>query len=282
LFTAPLAGATAGGNLIVFSCRDATVHLFHTDGSRAMPSLTLPAPLHRLKSDGALVTCVTTSGRIFVWDSSSTPFKSVLKNVEISPINRHTSPRTSVSISSIKFSSDTQMPILSLSDGSAHVYSDDLGCWILLSHSRQALSLSTSMSKGPPSSLPLAALSPLTTGMSRLDATVSGTWTTSIIETKITASFYLKSPQEFKYWLLRLVKQLTSQSAETRLRAILDDLISTSTRPNSIGQNGETLGLKRADLLNAVMPILGTNLSLQRIYSEYRSRMNSGSTDLFA
>ena len=38
------------------------------------------------------------------------------------------------------------------------------GCWLQLSHSRQALSLSTSLSKGPPTSLPLAALSPLTTG----------------------------------------------------------------------------------------------------------------------
>ena len=115
--------------------------------------------------------------------------------------------------------------------------------------------------------------------------------------------------------MLRLIKQLTAQGQEARLRAILDDLIavdssinaggagdkdnndgnngvlsngvnctqngavnfnaggssSTLSRPNSLARNGESLGLKRADLLNAVLPVVGSNLSLQRLYSEYRS-----------
>jgi len=121
--------------------------------------------------------------------------------------------------------------------------------------------------------------------MSKLDATTAATWTVSVIETKISASLYLKSPQEYRYWLLRLVKALTSAGLETRLRAILNDLNATTPRNGSIGSGSEALGLSRRTLMTAVLPIVAGNLALQRLYSEYRNTVelkSSGSMDLFA
>jgi len=285
LFTAPLAGAVAGGDLVVLVCRDATFHLFNPDGSRALPTLTLPSPAHRLKNEGSKVLCITTLGRVFVWNMATNPPKSILKDVEITPLNRHTSPKTSKSISRLEISTTDSMPVISLSDGSSHTYSNDLGCWLQLTDSRAALSLSTAMSRGPPNTLPLAALTSQPTGMSKLDATTAATWTVSVIETKISASLYLKSPQEYRYWLLRLVKALTSAGLETRLRAILNDLNATTPRNGSIGSGSEALGLSRRTLMTAVLPIVAGNLALQRLYSEYRNTVelkSSGSMDLFA
>ena len=81
-------GVVCGGNLVVIVCKDATIHIFNTDGSRALPVLSLPAPPHKLKSENALVTCVTTSGRMFLWNMAGVPIKAVLSNLEISPLNK--------------------------------------------------------------------------------------------------------------------------------------------------------------------------------------------------
>ncbi len=48
---------------------------------------------------------------------------------------RHTSPRTSISISGVQFSPQ-KMPIIQLSDGSTHGYSDDLGNIFFLLYDR--------------------------------------------------------------------------------------------------------------------------------------------------
>ena len=72
------------------------------------------------------MTCVTTNGRIFVWNLARMPPKSLLNNIEITPLIRHTSPRTSISISNISFTTDSQA-VITLSDGSSHSYSHDLG-----------------------------------------------------------------------------------------------------------------------------------------------------------
>jgi len=284
LFTSPVAGCISGGDLVMIVLRDATLHMYRADGSRALSPLTLPSPVHKLKNEGNLVVCVTTSARIFVFKTDDGVPRALIKNVEVTPLNRHTTPRTSISISSIKLSKEN-MPIISLSDGSTHLYSDNLGCWVNLVPSRHALSLSSSLNKGPPPSLPLASLSPAPTGMTRLDSNVSDLWTCSVIESKLAACVLLKSPQEYKYWLLRLVKQLTGLGSETRLRVILQDLSRERCRPSSLAATAVSLGLDRKDLLKSALPILGSNLHLQRLYSQLRNEenMKTGSTvDLFS
>ena len=140
-----------------------------------------------------------------------------------------------------------------------------------LTPSRAALSLSTALGKGPPSaSLPLAALTANPAGMSKLEASTASTWTLAVIESKLTASLYLRSPQEYKFWLLRLVKQLTARGDEVRLRSILDSLSTPTAKEGSLGRQGEVMGLKRKDLFGAALPLLASNLALQRLFSEYR------------
>ena len=75
--------------------------------------------------------------------------------------------------------------------------------------------------------------------------------------------------QEYRYWLLTLVKLLAAEGQEGRLRAILDDLMA-SGRPQLPG------GLERARLLQEALAQVATNLALQRLYSEYRYRVGGG------
>ena len=81
-------GIVSGGRLVIVACKDASLHIFNSDGARALPILSLPAPPHKLKSENALVTCVTTSGRMFLWNLAAAPIKAVLSNLEISPLNK--------------------------------------------------------------------------------------------------------------------------------------------------------------------------------------------------
>jgi hypothetical protein len=71
--------------------------------------------------------------------------------------------------------------------------------------------------------------------------------------------------QEYRYWLLTLVKLLAADGQENRLRAILDGFL--SGRHKSGGLPG---GLDRSRLLEEALAQVATNLSLQRLYSEYR------------
>jgi hypothetical protein len=77
--------------------------------------------------------------------------------------------------------------------------------------------------------------------------------------------------QEYRYWLLNLVKLLSAEGQEPRLRAILDDLLAREEGEcSSSGRPALPDGLQRSRLLQEALAQVATNLALQRLYSEYR------------
>ena len=50
----------------------------------------------------------------------------------------------------------------------------------------------------------------------------------SFLECQLASSSLLQSPEEFKYWMLVLVKHLLDKGPEYRLRSILDDLLGST------------------------------------------------------
>jgi hypothetical protein len=76
--------------------------------------------------------------------------------------------------------------------------------------------------------------------------------------------------QEYRFWLLTLVKLLAAEGQEARLRAILDGLLAASEGSPESSFSPLPGSLDRGRLLQEALGQVATNLALQRLYSEYR------------
>ena len=129
-----------------------------------------------------------------------------------------------------------------------------------------------------PATHPLAQLSQASAGLQlKLDERTEAATTSSSIEAKLSSCLYLGSSAEYRYWLGALVKTLARAGQEARLRTIFDDLLGCG------GGGSETsiLGVDKRKLLEEVLPLVASNVSLQRLFTEYKGQMK-GSTDLFS
>jgi len=300
MFPSPVVSVKGGGSaMVVIACRDATIHLLSSSGVRLLPPLELPAPPTLLSVTSTLLACVTTTARLFLWRLHPSP-RIIMEDKPVSPLHNHTSPRTSKSISSLSFTS-SNAPIISLSDGSSHTFSHDLGSWLQLVPSRSDLSNQppSDLPHHPSSSLPLASITPRPIAAPRLQPNISSACSGSAIESRLSSSMYLSSPTEYRYWLGCQVRYLTSQGQEAKLRTMMEDLMGPPSWNQGRGRDamdtGEettsgndwkdsVLGISKRRLLEELLPLVASNLSLQRLYSEFRKQLDhiqSDSIDLF-
>lgn len=281
----PVSAVVSAPRQLVLACRDATLHLLDAAGSRLLPPVCLPAPPHRLavSPTGSLLACVTTTARLFIWSLQKLP-KALLKNEEIGPLNR-VNKKQSISISKLSFSPNEDLPIISLSDGSAHSYSSDLGCWLQLVAPRNSPTNLKSLPAGPVglAGHTLAQLSSTSIGLAtKLDEPTENSTVTSNIEARLSSCLYLGSSAEYRYWLGALVKNLAKGGQERRLRAILDDLLGPPDQIETDNWKSSILGSEKRSILQEVLPHVATNLALQRLYTEYSGQVKGSSSDLFA
>ena len=116
------------------------------------------------------------------------------------------------------------------------------------------------------------------TGLSlKLDEKTEAATTTSSIESKLSSCLYLGSGHEYRYWLGAMVKTLAKAGHETRLRTIFDDLLSPGAGAEAVF--GPEFNKKT--LLKEILPFVASNMSLQRLYTEYSAQMK-GNTNLFS
>lgn len=314
MFPSPVVSVKGGCSMVIIACRDATIHLLSSSGVRLLPPLELPAPPTLLTVNNNVLACVTTTARLFLWQLHPSP-RIIMEDKPVSPLHNHTSPRTSKSISSLSFTS-ANAPLISLSDGSSHTFSPEMGSWLQLVPPRSDLPNQppTDLPHHPSSALPLASITPRPIAAPRLQPNISSACSGSAIESRLSSSKYLSSPTEYRYWLGCQVRYLTSQGQEAKLRTLLEDLMGppswTQGRGRSAGsgkQNGldamdtgeasgnevvdngndwkdSVLGISKRRLLEDLLPLVASNLSLQRLYSEFRKQLDhiqSDSIDLF-
>jgi len=267
---------------LILSCRDATLHLLSTTGARLFPPVSLPSPPHKLAISPTLdlLACVTTNARLFIWRTEKIP-KVIIKNEEIGPLNR-INKKQSISLMKISFSQDKQ-PVLSLSDGSVHTFSADLGCWVQLVPARNSpTNLKLSSLPANIANQPLAKLSINSTGLvMKMDEKTEISCISSSIEAKMSSSLIIGSIVEYRYWLGALVKNLAKGGHEARLRTILDDLLGPPDRKETEVWKSQILGTDKKIILDEVLPNVATNMALQRLYSEYKGQLKE-KTDLFS
>jgi len=282
VFPSPITAVLSSPYHLLLTCRDATLHFLGSSGSRLLPPVCLPSPPHKLamSNAGDILACVTTNARLFLWKMEKNP-KVIIKNEEIGPLNR-INKKQSISLMKITFTPDNQ-PILSLSDGSAHTLSSDLGCWLQLVPARNSPT-NVKLCSAPTSvaNQPLAQLSVNSTGLTtKLEEKTEISCMISNIEAKLSSSLYLGSAGEHRYWMGALVKQLARAGHETRLRILLDDLLGPPDGKETEKWKSRILGIEKRLILEEVLPYVASNMALQRLYTEYKGQIK-GKTDLFA
>lgn len=92
------------------------------------------------------------------------------------------------------------------------------------------------------------------------------------IENQIGSSIVLNSKEDFKYWMIKYIDFLAKNSDEARITVLCNSFLGKS---NSI-YCYKSFDFNTKDfLLNEVLPILSTNISLQRLVSQFMDEYNS-------
>ncbi|XP_037094219.1 LOW QUALITY PROTEIN: protein HIRA-like [Pollicipes pollicipes] len=138
-------------------------------------------------------------------------------------------------------------PVLVLSTGRAYLYSSKLAAWLLLTDCG-----------APGAGAGLAA-----------DASAA------YIDSQVAAAVALGSPAEYRLWLGALVRQLTARGDERRLRDLLQQLLGPAHSGAALSHCPPTeLGLDRRQLLRELLPLLVSELSVQRLYTEIKDQLD--------
>lgn len=277
-------GSVANSQLVAIACEDATLHILHTDtGQRPLPPLVLSSPAARLALNASQqVMAITCRGNVSVWDILKG--RALVRNESLLPVMQ-AEPGSVVTILNCSLTEEGH-PIVCLSTGKAYMFSAELGSWLVLANGSDPVQRSsahrafvTALPTGQHTGvLPLACLqSHITSGGNVMTqgSAVSALCTLTFLEQQLAACRALNSKQEFHSWLLALARFLAQEGLENRLRLICDDLMGPTHSHAKLSKSWDTsvMGFSKHALLREILPLIGSNLRLQRIYTEYSDQL---------
>lgn len=276
--------SVANSQLVAIACEDATLHILHTDtGQRPLPPLVLSSPAARLALNASQqVLAVTCRGNVSVWDILKG--RALVRNESLLPVMQ-AEPGSVVTILNCSLTEEGH-PVVCLSTGKAYMFSAELGSWLVLANSSDPVQRSSAhrafVTALPASQnsgvLPLACLQSHITSAGNLmtqGSAVSALCTLTFLEQQLAACRALNSKQEFHSWLLALARFLAQEGLENQLRLICDDLMGPTHSHAKLSKSWDTsvMGFSKHALLREILPLIGSNLRLQRIYTEYSDQL---------
>ncbi|XP_046386509.1 protein HIRA isoform X2 [Ischnura elegans] len=296
-----VAGASVGPKVAAVAMEDGVMHVFEcgsgsslsgVGGCRPFPPVVLPAPAARLSISGSFLMAVSTTGGVSVWDTSKN--KVVISNVSMMPIMRADSGQKVTILSCTLMQNGC--PVVSLSTRKAFMYSVDLGSWLMLGNAGDPIQQSSShltyvrSVERDSASLPLHSVqshirgSSLQSGRavqclpaSALSSSSTGpsTCILSFMELQLTSCKALQSAAEYRLWLLAMARFLVQEGIEWKLRLICDELMGPAHKHAGFSKSWEShiLGISKHSLLKEILTVMGSNLKLQRLYTEYSDQM---------
>ncbi|KAK4296564.1 hypothetical protein Pmani_030958 [Petrolisthes manimaculis] len=317
--TSRITAAAASSTTAALTCQDKSLHVLDIiTGEMLLPPLQLPSRASQLFLHGGSLAVLTTDATLTIWDLTKR------KRVLAESI-RHLVEGRSGGVKCVKVGLDVEegnndnkngdgcsnsenngTPVLLLSSGEAFVRCKDLGAWLLLGDTasvRRAVQPEYTLL--PPChapgqvqevSRPLASLLHQTaaySGSSRVTRPVISedarrSLTEVFINRMLTSARYLKSSQDYKFWLKRKIQFFIKEGLEKKLREIFDDLL--GPRQGSSVENSETkcwmpkiMEFDKKSLLEEFLReiLLAKNsLQLQRLYSEYKEQLDSTAVDM--
>ncbi|KAH7958413.1 hypothetical protein HPB49_001382 [Dermacentor silvarum] len=210
----------ASSHVVCVVCEDRTLTaLSCLTGAKLMPPLLLSWPVAHMLCKGSCLLVLTTHGSLHVWDLSR----------RICTV-RDESAGATLRASSI---TDEGLPLLTLTTGKSYLFSKDLGSWLLLTGSEDAVAQCSdhhasmpAMADGVKSStLPLGSLQH---NMFRVPQRAKSVFhagpslqqagTLSFLDGQIAASLALRSSTEYRFWTLTLARYLVTEGLEGRLK----------------------------------------------------------------
>ncbi|XP_076063040.1 histone cell cycle regulator-like protein isoform X2 [Oratosquilla oratoria] len=291
--TSPITYAVATSTIASVSCVDSSLHILDIKtGQHCIPPLQLKGKASQLFVQDNCVIVLTTTADLSVWD--------VMKQKKIlSDSIRHLVQDKQGGVKTIQLAGDNRTPVVLLSSGEAYTRSQDLDAWLLLGDSasvRRALQPEYTLL--PPchpredrERRPLASLLYQTgaysgsTRVSKMNLSddVRQSLTETYIERMLTSSMYLKSSQDYKFWLRRKVQFYICEGLEKKLRSLFDDLLgpahtgSTEVKDSS-HWNPKIMEFDKRGLLEEFLrEILAADncVQLQRLYTEYKDQLDA-------
>ncbi|XP_029648641.1 protein HIRA [Octopus sinensis] len=272
------------------ACEDCSITFFSTGGRKMFPSLILNSRVSVLDCNGPYVMAITQKGRLYVWNLSQKC--SVISNENLNIIMNEMDLIEKAQIS------QKGIPIISLSNNRTYTFSSEFGSWVWITskvdplqrhsdHYNCTPAFETISSDGALSSLQSTqersgtqaarmyqSSMPSSSGSS--GANVQQCATLTHLCNQLAACLALQSGSEYRFWLLTYVRYLAQEGIEPRLREICEDLLGLSYTRNRKGKwESYILGLKKRDLLEEILPIIGSNLRFQRFYTEYQDQLLS-------
>ncbi|KAH7956128.1 hypothetical protein HPB52_006143 [Rhipicephalus sanguineus] len=264
----------ASSHVVCVVCEDRTLTaLSCVTGAKLMPPLLLSWPVAHMLCKGSCLLVLTTHGSLHVWDLSKRVC--TVRDESVALLFRDTAGAT-LRASSI---TDEGLPLLTLTTGKSYLFSKELGSWLLLTGSEDAVAQCSdhhaSMPCGGQGRSEVAVNLKL-----QLAAHVRVKLCSMLVWSygQISASMALRSSTEYRFWTLTLARYLATEGLETRLK----DLCTQFLGP--IGGNSQSweptiLGLDKRGLLQEVLPFLASNLRLQRLFTEFKEQLDMATSD---
>ena len=271
--------ALAGNRCIAcVACQDRSLCIFSSSGRRILPNLVLDSSVSILQCNGYYVMVVTSRGGVYIWDAQNRT--AVVKNESVLPILRD----SEVTISRAAIS-EKGYPVISLSTEASYTFNADLGVWVKLSSPEDPLQLNSDFKScyntheiGRSHGI-LATLQGQTSRFSRpvgrlfrSNSTRPQTATVSHLENQISSTLILGSEKEYHFWFMTYVRYLVQEGIEARLRDVCSELLGPNFR--STTWEPCILGFQKRELLKEILPIIGTNMRLQRLFTEYKEQLS--------
>ncbi|XP_033112142.1 protein HIRA-like isoform X2 [Anneissia japonica] len=274
-----ISAAAGNSHFCAVATENKAVSVYTIGGRRKSLPIILSEPISGLHCGGWYLLVILASARLFVWDIKKQVV--VIKNETLTPIM----PVSSVTVENVSIT-NAGAPIITLSNGKSFTFNTALCCWMMVhekdnvlqscsDHQTSVLAQAAVQIQGPLSSLQSK---PNRFGASRvfqLSPQMQKSSTLSHLESQLNAALVLKSGKEYKFWLLTCVRYMVQEGVESRLREVCDEMLGPCYKADADTSSWEShvLGLNKRKLLEEILPIIGTNLKLQRLYSEYQDQL---------
>lgn len=279
--------ALAGNRQVVsVACENRSIDMFSSTGRKILPSMVLDSPASILQCSRHYVMLVTSSGGVFVWDTKRVT--AVLKNESVLPLL--SGPDVTITRASI---SERGFPIITLSNHASYSLDTSVGAWVQLIYADDLLAVNSDHQSVAPSQDPLQAKGPLAQlqgqssrigrQSSRIFRSNTGrqqSATAVHLENQLSSCVALGSGKEYYFWLTTYVRYLSQAGFEPRLREVCEELLGPPHRTigaqdKSVNWNPTILGHQKRNLLRELLPHIGTNIRLQRLFTEFREQLDA-------
>ncbi|XP_050209720.1 protein HIRA isoform X2 [Mercurialis annua] len=271
-------------NFWAVGCEDGCLQVYTKCGRRAMPTMMMGSAATFIDCDECWkLLLVTRKGSVYVWDLHNR--KCVLQDSLASLVasDPNSSAKGTIKVISAKLSK-SGYPLVVLATRHAFLFDANLMCWLRVADDCfPASNFSSSWNFGSIQSGELAALQvdvrkylARKPGWGRV--TDDGVQTRAHLEAQLASSLALKSPNEYRQYLLSYIRFLARETDESRLREVCESFLgppagmaeSTSSDAKNLAWDPYVLGMEKHKLLREdILPAMATNRKVQRLLNEF-------------